>query len=150
MIRYLPVLLAASVAFPASAQQTQRPPATLTPAPQSSYDGDWRGTSDNGSCAAPLEISLSIEYGFVEGTAYDTSAKGPVPNPSKSAPPLPTPGLWQLHGTAGNGPSFNLIAVASVRATDRRDSKAVVRRDGGALVYTEETGCRRTARLNKS
>ena len=123
--------------------------ATLLPAPKSALDGTWKCTSDGGSCNAPLDIQLSIEYGFVDGTALDTSAKGPVPNQSKEAPPAPTPGLWQLHGTAHSGESFTLVAAASVRYGDRRDGRMTVKRDGAGLVLTEETGCRRTARLSR-
>ena len=144
------VLLAASFAAAAFAQTAPQPPtAKLEPAPSSTFDGMWKGTSDAGSCA-PLAIALTIEYGFVDGTAYDTGAKGPVPNPSKSAPPPATPGLWQLHGTAGNGESFSLLAVASVRvAADRAGGRMSVRRDGAALTISEDGGCRRTARLAK-
>jgi hypothetical protein len=150
MMRILLVLFATSVAFPAAAQQAPRPPGgLLTPAPTSPFDGVWKGTSDGGSCNAPLDVELSIEYGFVEGTAYDTSARGPQPNPSKSAPPAPTPGLWQLHGTAHKPEGFTLVATASVRGHDKRDGRMTVRRDGSVLVFTEETGCRRTARLSR-
>jgi hypothetical protein len=112
-------------------------------------DGDWRGTSDGGSCNAPLDVTLSIESGIVDGTAYDTSAKGPVPNLRKAAPPAPTPGLWQLHGVIGGGATSSLIAVASVRDRDRRDARMTVRRDGAGLTLTEDSGCRRTTRLVK-
>ncbi|HYC66500.1 MAG TPA: hypothetical protein VEC14_17350 [Reyranellaceae bacterium] len=122
---------------------------TLLPAPKSALDGTWKGTSDAGSCNSPLEIQLAIEYGFVDGTAFESAARGPVPNQSKASPPAPTPGLWQLHGTAHAGESFILVAAASVRYTDKRDGRIRVRRDGAALVLTEETGCRRTARLSR-
>lgn len=112
-------------------------------------DGDWRGTSDGGSCNAPLDVTLSIESGIVDGAAYDTSAKGPVPNMRKAAPPAPTPGLWQLHGVIGTAATSSLIAVASVRGTDRRDARMTVRRDGTGLTLTEDGGCRRTVRLVK-
>jgi hypothetical protein len=111
-------------------------------------DGDWRGTSDGGSCNAPLDVLLYIESGIVDGTAYDTSAKGPVPNLRKAAPPAPTPGLWQLHGVIG-AVTTSLIATASVRGSDRRDARMTVRRDGASLTLTEDGGCRRTTRLVK-
>ncbi len=138
----LPMLLVAAPVF------SQTPPAAaLSPAPASTFDGQWKGTSDAGTCA-PLEIALSIEYGFVDGTAIDTGARGPVPNPRKSAPPPVTPGLWQLHGNAGNGVSFSVMAVASVRvAADRAAGRITVRRDGAGLVLSEDGGCKRTARL---
>jgi len=50
------------------------------------FDGNWRGTSDGGSCNAPLDVTLNIESGIVDGTAYDTSAKGPVPNQRRRRP----------------------------------------------------------------
>jgi hypothetical protein len=153
MTRIAILLLAAStLALPAMAQTP--PPAQqrgglLTPAPSSPHDGTWKGTSDGGSCNAPLDIQLAIEYGFVEGTAYDTTAQGPRPNPNKAAPPAPTPGLWQLHGTAHNPDRFTLVGTASVRGHDKRDGKMTVQRDGASLVFTEESGCRRTARLSR-
>ena len=155
MKRFATLLLALLLAAPLLAAPflikpvfAQTPPAAaLSPAPSSTFDGQWKGTSDAGTCA-PLEIALSIEYGFVDGTAIDTGARGPVPNPSKSAPPPATPGLWQLHGNAGNGASFSVMAVASVRvAADRAAGKITVRRDGAGLVLSEDGGCRRTARL---
>jgi hypothetical protein len=155
MTRSLAVLLATLFAMSAHAQTPRpatAPPAAgpqLLPAPSSPLDGQWKGRSDGGSCNAPLDVVLSIEYGFVDGTAYDTTAQGPRPNPSKSAPPAPTPGLWQLHGAAHAGDSFTLVAATSVRGHDKRDGKASVRRDGASLVFTEETGCRRTARLTR-
>lgn len=145
-------LLAVLVAASASAQTRapappQQPPAVLTPAPSSPLDGQWRGTSDGGSCNAPLEYQLTIEYGFVDGSAYDTTARGPVPNTKKSAPPPPGPGLWQVHGVAKTGGSFNLLSVASVKGTEHRRVQLTARADGNALVVTETGGCRRTARL---
>jgi hypothetical protein len=139
----LALLAALFAAAPAAAQST------LTPAPKSVFDGVWKGMSDGGACNAPLDIQLSIEYGFVEGTAFDTSARGPVPNPSKAAPPAPTPGLWQLHGTAHGADGFTLVTAASVTAVDRRGGKMTVRRDGAGLVLTEDSGCKRTARLTR-
>ena len=109
-------------------------------------DGEWRGRSDGGSCNAPLDYELTIESGIVDGSAYDTSAKGPVPNTKHAAPPPPTPGLWQLHGLAKpNG--FSLLAVASVKATDRREARLTVTVQGNVLTVTETSGCGRTARL---
>ena len=117
-----------------------------TPAPASSVDGQWRGRSDGGSCNAPLEYTLFIEAGIVDGTATDATAQGPVPNLKKTPPPPPTPGLWQIHGLAKPG-SFSLMAVASVKGTDRRGGKLNVSSQGGMLTVTEAGGCGRTARL---
>jgi hypothetical protein len=135
MTRLLPALLLLATA--ASAQ------------PASPLDGQWRGTSDGGSCNAPLDYVLTIDYGIVDGSAYDTTARGPVPNPRHAAPPAPSPGLWQIHGMAKAGSTFSLISVASVRGTDRREGKLTARSDGGSLVVTETSGCRRTARLSR-
>ncbi len=112
-------------------------------------DGEWRGRSDGGSCNAPLEYVIFIESGLVEGSATDTTARGPVPNTKKGPPPAPTPGLWQIHGLAKPGGSFSLIAVASVKGTDRREGRLNVTSQGGALTVTETSGCGRTARLSK-
>ena len=117
--------------------------------PASSLDGEWRGRSNGGSCNAPLDYVLTIESGIVDGTAYDTTARGPAPNPKKTAPPPPGPGLWQIHGLA-KGSSFSLLAVASVKSNDRRESRLNVSAQGGALTVTESGGCGRTARLTKS
>ena len=75
-------------------------PRRAEPAPTSALDGEWRGTSDGGSCNAPLDYVLTIENGFVDGSASDTTAHGPVPNTQEGPPPAPTPGLWQIHGVA--------------------------------------------------
>jgi len=112
-------------------------------------DGQWRGRSDGGSCNAPLDYDLTIDAGIVDGSAYDTSAQGPVPNTKKGAPPPPTPGLWQIHGLAKPGGAFSLLAVASVRGTDRRENRLTVTQQGSTLTVTESGGCRRTARLAK-
>jgi hypothetical protein len=120
-----------------------------TPAPTSSLDGEWRGKSDGGSCNAPLDFVITIENGFVDGSAYDTTAHGPVPNLKKAPPPAPTPGLWQIHGLAKPSGTFSLVSVASVKATDRRQGKLTARSDGGGLVISENSGCRRTARLSR-
>jgi hypothetical protein len=133
----LPVCLAvALLATPALAQ---------APGP---LDGQWRGRSDGGSCNAPLDYDLRIETGIVDGSATDTSARGPQPNPKKGAPPPPTPGLWQIHGLAKPG-SFSLIAVASVKGTDRREGRLTATVQGNTLTITESGGCGRTARLAK-
>lgn len=124
-------------------------PGTVTPAPASPLDGQWRGTSDGGSCNAPLDYVLTIEAGIVDGSAYDTTAQGPVPNPKKSAPPPPGPGLWQIHGLARATGTFKLISVASVKGTDQRRAQLSARSEGGALIVSETSGCRRTARLVK-
>jgi len=49
--------------------------------PASPLDGQWRGTSDGGSCNAPLDYVLTIEFSIVDGSAYDATARGPVPTP---------------------------------------------------------------------
>lgn len=134
----LPLVLALGVA-PCLAQ---------TPPPASALDGDWHGRSDGGSCNAPLDYQLSIDTGIVDGTSYDTSARGPVPNPRKSAPPPPTPGLWQIHGIA-RGSNFSLLATASVSGTAHRETKLAVTSQGGSLVVTEEGGCGRKATLSR-
>lgn len=120
-----------------------------TPAPTSALDGEWRGKSDGGSCNAPLDYVITIENGFVDGSAYDATAHGPVPNLRRAPPPAPTPGLWQIHGTVRPGATFPLIGVASVKAADRREGKFTARSDGGSLVIGENSGCRRTARLSR-
>jgi len=135
-------LLALSVAAaaPAAFAQQDRP---------SPLDGDWRGRSDGGSCNAPLDFQLTIESGLVDGSAFDTTAHGPVPNLRKTAPPPPTPGLWQLHGLAKPGP-FSLLAIASVQGSDRRTGRFNATTEGNTLVVTESGGCGRVARLTKS
>jgi hypothetical protein len=146
---WLTLMLVAAAAASASAHtRAPAPPpgGAPTPAPASPLDGQWRGTSDGGSCNAPLDYQLTIESGIVDGSAYDTTARGPVPNPNKSAPPPPGPGLWQIHGLARAG-SFNLLSVASVRGTQHQRMQLTVRSEGGSLVVTERSGCRRTARL---
>jgi hypothetical protein len=117
--------------------------------PTSTLDGEWRGKSDGGSCNAPLDYVITIENGFVDGSAYDTTAHGPVPNLKKAPPPAPTPSLWQIHGLAKPSGTFSLISVASVKAADRREGKLTARSDGSGLVITENSGCRRTARLSR-
>jgi hypothetical protein len=114
----------------------------------SPVDGQWRGRSDGGTCNAPLDYVLFIEAGIVDGTAYDATAHGPVPNLRKSEPPPPTPGLWQIHGLA-KADSFSLLAVASVKSQDRRTGRLNVSSQGGTLTVIEAGGCGRTARLAK-
>lgn len=130
------LLLCASPAF----AQTAPAPANL--------DGEWRGRSDGGSCNAPLDYQVSIDTGIVDGTAYDATARGPVPNTKKTAPPPPTPSLWQIHGVA-RGNSFSLIFVASVKGTERRESRLNVTVQGATLVATEQGGCGRKATLTR-
>jgi hypothetical protein len=137
-------LLALGLAASAAAQTQQEIPATPTP-----LDGDWSGRSNGGSCNAPLDFALTIEGGIVDGTAYDTTAHGPVPNLHKGAPPPPTPGLWQIHGLA-KGTSFSLLTLASVRASDRRAGKLTVTVQGGTLSVVESGGCGRAAQLARN
>jgi hypothetical protein len=132
--------LALAAAGPAFAQ---------TPSPSSSpLDGQWRGRSDGGSCNAPLDFDITIDSGIVDGSAYDSTAKGPVPNLKKTAPPPPTPGLWQIHGLAKPG-TFSLLAVASVKADDRREGRLTATLQGSTLTVTESSGCGRTAQLTR-
>jgi len=140
MTRVLLVVFLLSATAPAFGQ---------TPAPTSSLDGEWRGRSDGGSCNAPLDFVITIENGFVDGSAYDSTAHGPVPNLKKAPPPAPTPGLWQIHGLAKPSGTFSLVSVASVKATDRRQGKLTARSEGSGLVISENSGCRRTARLSR-
>lgn len=161
MKRLLPLLLVLGAASVASAQTRAPAPApaapppsqanpTPAPAPVSALDGEWKGTSDGGSCNAPLDYVLTIENGFVDGSSYDTTARGPVPNTTRAAPPEPTASLWQIHGVARNTGSFSLIATASVKGRSHREGKLSARSDGGSLTITETAGCRRTARLARS
>lgn len=112
----------------------------------SPLDGEWTGKSDGGSCNAPLEFALSIEAGIVDGTASDPSAKGPVPNLKRTAPPAPTPGLWQIYGAA-RATNFSLRAVASVKGSDHRETKFLVTVQGTTLLLTESGNCSRKASL---
>ncbi|SKA31799.1 hypothetical protein SAMN02745126_05118 [Enhydrobacter aerosaccus] len=137
MNKILPLSLAVLFGLPAYAQV----PSTL--------DGTWRGRSDGGSCNAPLDYVITIEDGFVDGSAFDTTAKGPVPNLTKAPPPPPGPGLWQLHGVVKAG-SFSLLAVASTRGENQRRDKVAVTVQGNTLVVTERGGCGRTARLSRN
>ena len=150
MKRFLPLLLVLGAATMASAQTRAPGPAPAASSqanPTSALDGEWKGTSDGGSCNAPLDYVLTIENGFVDGSSYDTTARGPVPNPSKAPPPAPTPGLWQIHGVAKNSGTFSLIAVASVKGTSHREGKLTARSEGGSITISENGGCRRTVRL---
>jgi hypothetical protein len=135
------LILAAASAAHAQQQET---PATPTP-----LDGDWSGRSNGGSCNAPLDFALTIEGGIVDGTAYDTTARGPVPNLHKGAPPPPTPGLWQIHGLA-KGANFSLLTVASVQGGNRRSGKLTVTVQGNALSIAESGGCGRSAQLARN
>ena len=153
MTRLLAVLALLSIAGAAQAQ-TRTPASPVAPSqgraesvPTSALDGNWRGTSDGGSCNAPLDYVLTIENGFVDGSATDTTARGPVPNTHHGPPPAPTPGLWQIHGVAKNSGPFSLLSVASVKGSDRREGKLSAQSDGSGLVVSETGGCRRTARL---
>ena len=137
MTRSLPLVLALFLSSAAVAQ------------PATPLDGQWRGTSDGGSCNAPLDFVLSIDYGVVDGSAFDTTARGPVPNLKHAPPPAPTPGLWQIHGVARPDGTFNLITVASVRGPERREGKLTARSEGSSLVISEVGGCKRTARLTR-
>ena len=149
MTRVFAVLVLLTVAATAANAQTRPTSRNGEAAPTSALDGDWRGKSDGGACNAPLDYLLVIENGFVDGSAYDTTAHGPVPNLRKAPPPAPTPGLWQIHGVAKNSGPFSLISVASVKGSDRREGKLSAQSDGGGLVVTETGGCRRTARLQR-
>ena len=136
MTRSLPLLLALSFSSAAFAQ------------PATPLDGQWRGTSDGGSCNAPLDFVLTIESGIVDGSAFDTTVKGPQPNLKKTPPPPPGPGLWQVYGVA-KGNSFSLMAFASVQGSARRSNKLAVLAQGNMLTVTESGGCGRTARLSR-
>jgi hypothetical protein len=117
-------------------------------AQSSPIDGEWRGRSDGGSCNAPLDYLISIDTGIVDGTSTDATARGPVPNLKKGAPPAPTPGLWQIYGVAKGG-SFPLNALASVKTDDRRSTKLAVTVQGASLSIVEQGGCGRRATLTK-
>ncbi|HKV15075.1 MAG TPA: hypothetical protein VJQ81_08515 [Reyranella sp.] len=136
MKKILPLLLVVLSAAIAHAQ------------PASPLDGTWRGRSDGGSCNAPLDYAITIDEGFVDGTAFDTTAHGPVPNLRKAPPPPPGPGLWQLHGVVKSG-SFTVLAVASVKHNDRRTERLTVTPQGRALLVVEGGDCGRTARLER-
>jgi hypothetical protein len=126
--------------------------ATVVPAaaqPASPLDGQWRGRSDGGACNAPLDYDLTIESGIVDGSATDTTAHGPVPNTKHAPPPAAMAGLWQIHGLSRPSGGFSLLSVASVKGSNRLEGKLSARSDGGALIVTETSGCRRTARLTR-
>jgi hypothetical protein len=137
MKKFLPLLLI--LASPAYAQ---------TSPPSSNLDGDWKGRSDGGSCNAPLDYLISIDTGIVDGTAVDGTARGPVPNLRKTAPPEPTAGLWQIYGVAKGG-SFQLSMLASVKGETRQSGKLAVTAQGASLVVVEQGGCGRKATLTK-
>ncbi|HTR84242.1 MAG TPA: hypothetical protein VMI56_07165 [Reyranella sp.] len=136
MKRLLLPLLAVAFAVPAFAQ------------PATPLDGDWKGRSDGGSCNAPLDYLISIDTGIVDGSAFDTTAHGPVPNLRHGAPPPPGPGLWQIHGVA-RGNSFSLLSVASTKGEAQQRMKLDVTVQGGTLTVRESGGCGRTATLTK-
>ena len=114
----------------------------------SPLDGDWRGTSDGGSCNTPLDFALSIEAGIVDGTAVNPAAHGPVPNLRKTEPPPPVPGLWQVYGVAKAG-TFTLRALASVQGSEHRETRFSGSVSGSALTLSESGGCGRKASLAK-
>ena len=116
--------------------------------PASPIDGQWRGTSDGGSCNAPLDYVLNIESGLIDGSAFDTTARGPQPNLKKAPPPAPGAGLWQIYGVA-TGNDFSLRAVASTKGANRLSEKLSVAVQGSAMTVTESSGCGRTARLSR-
>jgi hypothetical protein len=58
-------------------------------------------------------------------------------------------GLWQIHGLARPSGDFPLLSVASVKGSNRLEGKLSARSEGGTLVVTETSGCRRTARLTR-
>ena len=93
MTRLLAVLVLLTIAA-AAAAQTRTPASPVAPprgaaepVPTSALDGNWRGTSDGGSCNAPLDYVLTIENGFVDGSAFDNTAQGPKPNLRHGPPP---------------------------------------------------------------
>jgi len=144
MSRFAVLVLSLGLAASAAAQTQPDTPATPTP-----LDGEWHGSSSGGSCNAPLDVALTIEGGIVDGTAYDTTAHGPQPNIHKGPAPAPGPGLWQVHGFA-RGTTFSLLAVASVRGSDRRVGKLSVTVKGSTLAVAENGGCGRTVQLTRN
>ena len=137
MTRLALVLLFVATAVAASAQ-------TASP-----LDGEWRGTSDGGSCNSPLDYVLNIESGLVDGSAFDTTARGPQPNLRKAPPPAPGVGLWQIYGVA-KGNAFPLRALASTKGANRLSEKLNVAVQGNSMTVTESSGCGRTAQLRRS
>jgi len=133
------------VVLPSKAQT----PLPASPSPSTPLDGDWSGKSDGGSCNTPLDFALSIEAGMVDGTASDPAARGPVPNPKKSAPPPPTPGLWQVWGIVKQG-GFTLRALASVKGTERRETRFNAAAQGNSLTLRESGGCGRSVTLTRA
>jgi hypothetical protein len=134
-MKYL-VVLALMLGGPAALAQT------------SPFDGTWHGQSDAGTCRTPLDFTLTIEAGIVDGTAADPSAHGPVPNPKRTAPPPPMPGLWQVYGAASAKP-FTLRALASVQGTERRETRFAATIQGNSLVLSESGGCGRKVTLSR-
>jgi len=134
-------VLAFVLAFGLSAAALAQP--ATTP-----LDGSWRGTSDGGSCNAPLDYVINIEAGLVDGSAFDTTARGPQPNLKKAPPPAPGAGLWQIYGVA-KGDAFPLRALASTKGANRLSEKLSVAVQGNAMTVTESGGCGRTARLSR-
>jgi hypothetical protein len=122
--------------------------ATAFAQPATPLDGSWRGTSDGGSCNAPLDYVINIESGIVDGSAFDTTARGPQPNLKKAQPPAPGAGLWQIYGVA-KGDAFPLRALASTKGANRLSEKLSVAVQGSTMTVTESGGCGRTARLSR-
>jgi len=64
------------------------------PVPTSALDGNWRGTSDGGSCNAPPRLRAHHRERLRRRPRpYDNTARGPKPNTHHGPPPAPTPGL---------------------------------------------------------
>ena len=78
--------------------QTRAAAPPVAPAPPP-LDGEWRGTSDGGSCNAPLDYRAH-HRDPASSTAPPTTPPRTArcPTPRRRAPPPPTPGLWQIHG----------------------------------------------------
>jgi len=149
MMRTL-VLFGLLVAMPSAALPSlAQSPTPASPSSSTPLDGDWSGRSDGGSCNTPLDFLLWIEAGMVDGTASDPAARGPVPNPKKSAPPPPTPGLWQVWGIAKQG-GFTLRALASVKGTERRETRFNATAQGNSLALRESGGCGRSVTLTRT
>ena len=142
------VLLVLLAGVPAALPAAAQTPPPVAPAPASPFDGNWSGKSDGGSCNAPLDFALWIEAGLVDGTASDPAARGPVPNTKKSAPPPPTPGLWQVWGIAKQG-GFVLRALASVKGTERKETRFNATGQGNNLTLRESGGCGRSVTLTR-
>ena len=63
-----------------------------------------------------------------------------------AAPPPPTPGLWQVWGIAKPG-SFTLRALASVKGTERRETRFNATAQGSSMTLRESGGCGRSVTL---